>query len=333
MSPGPKAVLGFDFAQHSSLQFDWQQRSISFPQHQLRASTLDDYLEAPSDLRPDWIDQLDYDPPELAQLKELVPVQYHSFLDIFSKEKGESLPTRQSHDLRIELRPDVDPPFGGIYRLAAPEQKTLRDYIDDMLAKGLIWESSSRAASHVLFVPKADGPVRLCVDCRKLNNMTVPDRYPLPSADMLFDQLSHAKIFTKLDLRSAYHRIRVAEGDEWKTAFRSRYGLFEYLVMPFGLTNAPTVFQRHVNTALRKFVDRFVIGYLDDILIYSVTKEEHEGHVNNYSTIASPLFTLISRRTVPSSGQTNVRKHSTTSKLGSLRTPSSNTLSTYAQLA
>jgi hypothetical protein len=109
--------------------------------------------------------------------------------------------------------------------------------------------------------------------------MTIKDRYPLPSADMLFDQLATAKVYTKIDLRWAYHRIRIAEGEEWKTAFRTRYGLFEYLVMPFGLTNCPATFQRHVNEVLRAFVDRFVIVYLDDILIYSNNIEEHTQHV------------------------------------------------------
>ena len=280
-TPGPQVILGYDFAELTHLQINWKERSLSFPRHFLRRASTVDYLSAPDDLRPDWIDKIDYEPPESSKLRELIPSSYHDFIDVFSKERGESLPSHAAHDIKLDLFPDAIPPFGGIYRLAAPEQKTLKDYIDDMLAKGLIRESSSRAASPVLFVPKADGSVRLCVDYRKLNTMTVPDRYPLPSADMLFDRLSHAKIFTKLDLRSAYHRIRVAEGDEWKTAFRTRYGLFEYLVMPFGLTNAPAVFQRHVNDVLREYVDRFVIVYLDDILIYSEDETTHQQHVKD----------------------------------------------------
>ncbi len=149
-----------------------------------------------------------------------------------------------------------------------------------MLAKGLIQESSSAAASPVLFVPKAGGKLRLCMDFRRLNLISIKDRYPILSTDMLLNQLSRAKIYTKLNLRSAYHRMRVAEGHEWKTAFCTRYGLFEYLVMPFGLTNAPGVFQRLVNKVLRKFIDRFVIVYLDDILIYSDNLKEHDAHVH-----------------------------------------------------
>lgn len=148
-----------------------------------------------------------------------------------------------------------------------------------MLEKGLIRESSSACALPVLFVPKKGGELRLCVDYRRLNAITVKDRYPLPSTDMLLDRLSLAKIYSKIDLRWAYHQIRVAEEDVWKTAFRTRYGLFEYLVMPFGLTNCPATFQRHVNSVLQSFIDHFVIPYLDDILIYSNSEEEHEDHV------------------------------------------------------
>jgi hypothetical protein len=148
-----------------------------------------------------------------------------------------------------------------------------------MLAKGLIRESSSSAASPVLFVPKAGGELRLCVDFRQLNMLTRKDRYPIPSTDMLLDQLSRAKLYTKLDLRAAYHCLRVAKGDEWKMAFRTRYGLFEYLVMPFSLTNAPAAFQGLVNIVLRQFIDRFIIVYLNNILIYSEDPAKHDGHV------------------------------------------------------
>ena len=216
---------------------------------------------------------------DLDEAKLVVPKQYHEFLDVFSKSKGESLPPHTDYDIEINLVPNAKPPFGGVYRLAEPELKALKAYINDMLEKGLIRQSKSPCASPVLFVPKGKNELRLCVDYRALNAITVPDRYPLPSTDMLLDQLSSAKIFTKIDLRSAYHRIRVAEGHEWKTSFRTRYGQFEYLVMPFGLTNAPAVFQRHVHSILHEFLDRFVVVYLDDILIYSRNEEEHTQHI------------------------------------------------------
>ncbi len=187
--------------------------------------------------------------------------------------------TFSEDDIKIDLLPDSTPPFGGIYQLATSEQEILKEYIDDMLAKGLIRESSRAAASPVLFVPKAGGELRLCVDFRHLNLISIKDQYPIPSTDMLLNQPSCAKIYTKLDLRSAYHRVRVAKGHKWKTAFRTRYGLCEYLVMPFGLTNAPGVFQQLVNKVLRKFIDRLVIVYLNDILIYPDNLEEHDKHV------------------------------------------------------
>ena len=182
--------------------------------------------------------------------KEQVPLAYHEYLDVFSKAKGESLPDHRPYDLEIKLEPGAVPPFGTVYRLAQPEQEFLKGYIDEMLSKGLIRTSSSRAASLVLFAPKKDGKLRVCIDYRRLNAMTIKDGYPLPSTDMLLDRLQGAVIYTKIDLRWAYHRIRIKEGDEWKTAFRTRYGLFEWLVMPFGLSNAPGAFQRLLQDVL-----------------------------------------------------------------------------------
>ncbi|KAK1911204.1 hypothetical protein P3342_011806 [Pyrenophora teres f. teres] len=130
-----------------------------------------------------------------------------------------------------------------------------------------------------MFVPKKDGKLRLCVDYRKLNDITIKNRYPLPNITELRDRLSRAKIFTALDLRDGYYLIRIAKGEEWKTAFRSRYGHYEYTVMPFGLTNAPATFQELINNVLRAHLDIFVIAYLDDILVYSETLEDHVEHV------------------------------------------------------
>ncbi len=268
-------IIGFDFAERHGLNVSWATKLISVAP----IRTSNQIIDPPTGSMSEWTNEQDYEPPSSDKARELVPLEYHDFLDVFSKEKGESLPDHQPHDLTIELVPGATPPYQGIYRLAGPEQETLKTYIDEMLEKGLIRESSSRAASPVLFVPKKGGELRLCVDYRKLNNMTVKDRYPLPSTDMLLDQLSGARIYTKIDLRWAYHRIRIAKGHEWKTAFRTRYGLFEYLVMPFGLTNCPATFQRHVNSVLRHFIDKFVVVYLDDILIYSANVEEHRKHV------------------------------------------------------
>src|SRR5205814_1755364 len=131
----------------------------------------------------------------------------------------------------------------------------------------------------VLFVKKKDGSLRLCVDYRALNRLTIKNRYPLPLIPGLLDHVKGATRFTRLDLPTAYHLLRIAMGDEWKTAFRTRYGHFEYLVMPFGLTNAPATFQSYINEVLRTYLDEFCVAYIDDILIYSRTLEERIEHV------------------------------------------------------
>ena len=140
-------------------------------------------------------------------------------------------------------------------------------------------QASSPVAAGFFFVAKKDGSLRPCIDYRQLNSITVKNKYPLLLLSSTFEPLTHAKVFTKLDLRNAYHLIRVREGDEWKTGFNTHLGHFEYLVMPFGLTNAPAVFQALVNDVLRDFLNIFVVVYLDDILVFSKTTTEHSHHV------------------------------------------------------
>jgi len=156
---------------------------------------------------------------------------------------------------------------------------TLKTYLDEMLVQGKITHSQSPAGAPILFVPKPDGLLRLCVDYRQLNKLTILDKYPLPLMSELRDRVASATIFTKLDLKDGYHLIRIKKGDEWKTAFRTRYGQYEYKVMPFGLVNAPATFQRMMNKILREFLDQGVVVYLDDILIYSKTHAEHVAMV------------------------------------------------------
>jgi hypothetical protein len=131
----------------------------------------------------------------------------------------------------------------------------------------------------ILFVPKADGTMRLCVDYRGLNKVTIKNRYPIPLVSEILDRLLKAKLFTKLDLRNAYHRLCVKEGDEWKTAFKTRYGHFKYLVMPFGLANAPATFQLYIYRALGGLLDRTCVVYLDNILIYLENEEDYSSYV------------------------------------------------------
>jgi hypothetical protein len=157
--------------------------------------------------------------------------------------------------------------------------EVVREYIEENLANGFIQHSRSPTGAPIFFVKKKDGSLHLVVDYRGLNKVTIQNRYALPLISSLLERLSEAKFFTKLDLRGAYNLVRVRPRDEWKTAFHIRYGHFEYTVMPFGLTNAPTVFEHMANDIFRDFLDIFLIVYLDDILIYSKTQEDHHIHV------------------------------------------------------
>ena len=163
--------------------------------------------------------------------------------------------------------------------MSQPELAEVRRQLDDMLQKGWIRPSSSPYGHPILFVRKKDGTLRMCVDYRLLNRNTRLDRYPIPRIDAILDSLAKAKVFSLIDLRSGYHQVQIEPGHEFKTAFTSRWGLFEFVVMPFGLCNAPATFQRLMNTVLRAGLDRFVTVYLDDILVFSETEAEHEEHL------------------------------------------------------
>ena len=208
-----------------------------------------------------------------------VPPEYHDLIDVFSRENSDKLPKRRSYDHKIELLPNKQHGFGPLYGMSQNELKVLRKYLEDHLSKGFIRASSSPVASPVIFVKKPGGGLRFCVDYRALNAVTVKNRYPIPLIQETLNRLSKAKYYTKLDIIAAFNRLRIAKGDEWLTAFRTRYGLFEYLVMPFGLANAPSTFQHFVNDVLRPFLDVFCTAYLDDILIYSENLHEHREHV------------------------------------------------------
>ena len=204
-----------------------------------------------------------------------LPEYYREWASVFSEEEINKLPEHSPWDHEIKLIEGSTPPYGLIYPFNKMELAVLREYINKQMAVGKIRLLKSPAGSPILFVPKADGTLRLCVDYRGLNKIMVKDRTPLPLMTELREQVAKAKIFTKLDLRHGYNLIRIAEGDEWKTAFRTKYGLFEYLVMPFGLCNAPASFQAMFNQVLRELLEEGVIVYIDDILIYLETEVKH----------------------------------------------------------
>ena len=163
--------------------------------------------------------------------------------------------------------------------MAPLELKELKVQMEELVSKGFVRSSTSPWGAPVLFVKKKDGSLRLCIDYRELNKVTIRNQYPLPRIDDLFYQLQGAKVFSKIDLRSGYHQLKIRSEDVPKTAFRTQYGHYEFLVMPFGLTNAPAIFMDLMNRLFQPYLDQFVIVFIDDILIYSGSKEDHEEHL------------------------------------------------------
>jgi len=188
-------------------------------------------------------------------------------------------PPHRTQDYHILLEEGKTPPYEPLRPLNEDKMKALRKYLEINEKRGWIRVSTSPAGAPIHFVTKKDGGLRLCVDYRQLNDITIKDRTPLPLMSKSLDQLSSATIYSKLDIRDAYYNLRIAKGDEWKTAFRTRYGLYKYCVMPFGFTNAPASFQRWMNEILSDYLDIFWVVYLDDILVFSPDEETHQEHV------------------------------------------------------
>ncbi|SYW74693.1 uncharacterized protein UHO2_01559 [Ustilago hordei] len=226
-----------------------------------------------------------------------IPKPYQHLRDVFDEVEANKLPHHTKHDLHLELLEGGKPPQGPLYLKGPKEMSKLRRYLDENLEKGFIRPSKSPARSPVLFVPKKDGGLRLCVDYRGLNEITVKNRAPLPLIEEQLFLLRKARIYTKLDLRAAYNLIRIAKGDEWKTAFGTQLGLYEYLVMPFGLANAPAHFQSFINDIFRDIIGIYVVVYLDDFLIFSDTEEAHVKHVTEVLTRlrSNRLFAKLSK--------------------------------------
>jgi hypothetical protein len=215
------------------------------------------------------------------QKKELeiedIPV-VREFPDVFPEDLP-GLPPDREVEFSIDLVPGTAPISKAPYRMAPAELKELKGQLEELLDKGFIRPSASPWGAPVLFVKKKDGSMRLCIDYRELNRVTIKNKYPLPRIDDLFDQLQGAQVFSKIDLRLGYHQLKIKSEDIPKTAFRTRYGHYEFLVMPFGLTNAPAVFMDLMNRVFHEYLDRFVIVFIDDILVYSKSLEEHEDHL------------------------------------------------------
>ena len=208
-----------------------------------------------------------------------VPTEYSDFTDVFLEKFANVFSERtRANEHAIELEEGKQIPYGPIYSLVPVELKTFKTYIKTNLANGFIQASKSPTNALILFVCKLDGSFCLCVDYWGLNNLTIKNWYPLPLIGKFLDRLGQAKHFIQFNLTSAYHWMRIKEGNEWKTAFRTRYGHFEYQVMPFGLSNAPASFQGYINKILAEKLDIFVIVYLDDIFIY--TEDPGQAHVD-----------------------------------------------------
>ena len=194
-------------------------------------------------------------------------------------EEVPGLPPRREVEFSIDLVPGIGPVSMAPYRMAPTELVELKKQIEELMVKQFIRPNTSPWGAPMLLVKKKDGSSRLCVDYRQLNKMTIKNKYPLPRIDDLMDQLHGSTVFSKIDLRLGYHQILVKDDDVRKTAFRSRYGHYEYVVMPFGVTDAPAVFMDYMNKIFRPFLDKFVVVFIDDILIYSRTREEHAEHL------------------------------------------------------
>ena len=206
-----------------------------------------------------------------------IPV-VREFPDVFPDDIA-GLPPEREVEFTIDLIPGTEPISIPPYRMAPAELRELKAQLEELLSKGFVRPSISPWGAPVLFVKKKDGSLRLCIDYRQLNRVTIRNQYPLPRIDELFDQLQGSRVYSKIDLRSGYHQLRVQESDVPKTAFRTRYGHYEFLVMPFGLTIAPAAFIDLMNRVFQPYLDRFVIVFIDDILVYSGSSEEHLEHL------------------------------------------------------
>jgi hypothetical protein len=264
---GIDVILGMDWLTHHKITLDIADRRIEINSHAVGASTL--YLPLRESMNPSAYVSI------AANLEE-IPVVC-DYQDVFPDDLS-GMPPDRDIEFVIELQPGTAPISKRAYHMPPKELAELKTQLQELLDKGFIRPSSSPWGCPTLFVKKKDGSLRICVDYRPLNAVTIKNKYPLPRIDVLFDQLAGAKAFSKIDLRSGYHQIKIRPCDISKTAFSTRYGLYEYLVMSFGLTNAPAYFMYLMNSVFMSELDKFVVVFIDDILVYSKNKEEHAEH-------------------------------------------------------
>jgi predicted aspartyl protease len=219
------------------------------------------------------------DEATLEEIRSRLPTGFQLYEDVFSKAASNVLPPHRSYDHKIQLEAENTLGYSPLWHQSESELRAIKQYLLDNLDKGFIEDSQAPHASPTLFVKKPDESLRFCVDFRKLNALSRKDRYPLPLIDETLARISQAKIFTKLDIRQAFHRIRMHPDSEELTTFRTRYGAYKYKVLPFGLTNGPATYQRYMNDVLFDYLDDFCTAYLDDILIYSNDELMHQEHV------------------------------------------------------
>ncbi|KAI2647066.1 Transposon Tf2-6 polyprotein [Labeo rohita] len=265
-SPQSPLILGFPWLNLHEPTISWARGVITHWSSNCQRSCLQSALKTPTNAIT-------------TPSSQTIPAEYHDLLEAFSTVRATELPPHRPGDCAIELTPGAVPPRGRIFPLSQPESEAMEHYIQEELAKGFIRHSTSPASAGFFFVKKKDGGLRPCIDYRALNEVTVKYRYPLPLVPPALEQLRSARYYTKLDLRSAYNLIRIREGDEWKTAFSTTSGHYEYRVMPFGLANSPSYFQAFVNEVFRDMLNRWVIVYIDDILVFSNTYTDHVQHV------------------------------------------------------
>jgi hypothetical protein len=215
------------------------------------------------------------------------------YRDVFPEEVS-SLPSRRDIDFSIKLAPGAVLVSRTPYRMSTPELVEIKLQLKEMMEKGYIQPNVSPWGAPIMFVKKKDGTLQLCIDYRQLNNTTIKNKYPLPRIDDLFDQLGGASIFSKIELKSGYHQVRIKDEGIHKTTSRTRYGHYEFVVVPFGLTNAPATFACLMNNVLSKFIDIFVLVFIGDILIYSKNMEEHEEHLRIVLQVLREIISMLS---------------------------------------